>query len=61
MLMKSCLALKMSKDIKIGSKREALFTEVRDATKQRIKSQENNLEVDRELLKLCEKIIKEEQ
>ncbi len=52
----------MSKNnsIKIGTKKEVLWTEVVNASKEEITQLEKKLEVNKELLKVAEKIIAEE-
>ena len=51
---------KLKIDVKIGSKAEAIWTKVRDEAKQLIEQSENNLIIQRELLKLAESKIAEE-
>ena len=52
----------MKKDIglKVATKTEALWLEVKEATEERIKKCENDLTINKELLKTAERIIKEE-
>ena len=47
--------------IKIGTKRETLWTDVKEATEKNIKQHEEGLEIEREMLKLAETIIAEEE
>ena len=49
------------KDMKIATKKEALWMEVRDARIKTINDYERLLMVEKEILKLCNNIIKEEQ
>jgi len=48
---------KKNKGIVIGTKEEALWTTIRDSTKQRIKQMEDSLIVERALVKLAEEKI----
>ena len=45
----------------VATKREALWMKVRDIRKENIKDKEDTLMVEREVLKLAEKIIEEEK
>lgn len=47
--------------VKIGTKDEALFTELKENTKAQIEGLEKSLKVNREILKMAEKKIKQEQ
>ncbi|KKK79931.1 hypothetical protein LCGC14_2828550 [marine sediment metagenome] len=47
--------------IVIGTKKEAIWTNVKEKTEQRIEIAEENLGIDKELIKLAEKIIAEEK
>ena len=49
-----------NKDIKIATIREALWIKVRDAAISRIQNAKDNMEIDTEILKRAEEIIKEE-
>ena len=51
---------KNKESIKIGTKKEALFTEAKEATEKRIENYEKSLMFEKEILKMCEKVIKEE-
>jgi len=52
----------MKKDIglKVATKREALYIKVRDAAISRIESAEEHIDIDKEILKVAERIIAEE-
>jgi len=47
--------------IRLGTKRQSIFEELREATKIQIEGQEKSLEANREILKMCERIISEEK
>ena len=47
--------------LKIGTKREVLFIDMKKAVDNRIKEHKEGLEVQTEVLKMCETIIAEEQ
>ncbi len=47
--------------IVIGTKKEALWTQIKENTEKRILETEQDLEVNKEMLKLAEKIIAEEK
>jgi len=63
MQMKLCLEKRMKKkiDLKVATIKEALWIRVRDARKVTIQSLEEDLIVNKEVLKLAEKFIKEER
>ena len=52
----------MKKDIglKVATKRESLWIEVKEETEKRMKKLEGDLDINTELLKTAERIIKEE-
>ena len=59
---KHCQEITMSKnEIKIGTKREELFTRVKKVSEQKIKECKEELEVQKEILSTAEKIIAEEK
>ena len=47
--------------LKVATKKEALWMKVRDTTKQRISQLEDDIEINKEILKRAEQIISEEQ
>lgn len=59
--MKSTHPKEIKPVIKIGTKREALFIEVRDISRKRISDLEKELEIQKEMLCLAERIIAEEE
>jgi len=52
---------KESLDLKVATEREALWLEVKEETEKRIKKLEGDKEINKELLKVAERIIEEEK